>query len=226
MDQNTLRIIFYAVLLAGIILRIIAMGIFLSVRNVTMPINIRQVYDILSREEKSLYLPEVIFKAGRSIFYAYSEPLNIQTNEMTMKCGEDSVRIYDAATLTQRFFLFRSASIKRAHFNFSRIMSFFIGLFSVVSLFIVSLGSNLSDMALMQNGMMIYLVTVLCSIVTSDFDIFASLDAVRYIENNRALFSVNHYYAKRVLYGHILHKLSRAHAVFLLPAGVIIGLFL
>ena len=70
MDQNTLRIIFYAVLLAGIILRIIAMGIFLSVRNVTMPINIRQVYDILSREEKSLYLPEVIFKAGRSIFYA------------------------------------------------------------------------------------------------------------------------------------------------------------
>ncbi len=221
-----IRIFFMISLIAGIILRIISIGIFLNVRNRQIKMNPSEVLRFIDKDNKSVFKIDIIYKRRPTPFYAYSENLNIQTNELTLNCEEDTTSLYSACAVIQKYFAYKSASVKRAHYNFSKIMSFCIGLFSVVSIFLVSLGNNVSDESMMISGMMVYAVTFLCSVITTDFDLFASLDSIRYINENKGIFSVNHYYAKRVFLGYIFHKLSRAAAVLFLPASVIMGFLL
>lgn len=228
MTDNTslIKILFYAAIASGVVMRILAMYFFVSAKNKTITLTPLEVLSTVSRDDKSIYRMKLVYKNKKSPVYGYSENLNIQTDEMTLGCPEGEKSLYGACAVIQKYFIYKSAVIKRAHYNFSMIMSFFVGLFSVVSVFIASLGNNISDITMMTNGMLIYLVTFLCSAITSDFDVIAAIEAMKFIEKNRGIFSVNHYYARRIFIGYILHKLSRASAMLLFPAAVYIGIFM
>ena len=221
-----IKILFGVALVSGIIMRVVSVVNYLSVRNKDIDMTPSDVHGILSMNDKSVYRMNIVYKKRHTPFYAYSEPLNIQANELTLNCDEGDNDIYSACAVIQKYFIYQSAVIKRAHYNFSKIMSFFVGLFSVVSMFLASYGYNFSDEGIMINGMLIYIVTFLCGIVTSDFDVFACIESIRYIKKNGSIFTVNYYYARRILYGYVLHKLSRASAFMFFPVSMFVGMIM
>ncbi len=225
MSKDLTTYLFYGAVITGVILRIIAMVFYAGVRNVKVNLTPSQVLGMLEKETKSVYRINLIHKPRFSPIYAYSESLNIQTGELTLGCEEDSDAIYDICAVIHGYFVHKSASIKRSHYNFSKIMSVCVGIFSVISLILAVTGKDNGDVSMMINAMSIYLVTFLCTVITSDFDIIATIDSLSYIKTHN-IFGVNYYYARRVLLGYFFHKVSRAAAVILLPASVIMGLFL
>ncbi len=222
--NNTLiSTVFFVMLISGVVMRVISIYNFLSVRNVKISMTPTQVLSYISKDDKSIYRMSVEYSKRRTPFYAYSESLDAGSGVLTIK-GEEDTSLYSACAVIQKYFTHKSATIKRAHYNFSKIMSFFIGLFSVLSVFIASFGYNFSDNTLMTSGMMIYIVTFLAGIVTSDFDIVSAVESMRFIEKNKGIFSVNHYYAKRIFMGYIFHKLSRAVGWMFFPVSLFVGM--